>query len=142
MRRIVFILALLFFFFSCGKNRISGDNYEGIIVKGDFVPSEKEIAEFESGFKPYLESQDSFYFMVIEERQLIISNLGKYKRRYSGKMENGKRLLIVEAMLPECIGDKWTNENYHIADGGDCVIHIVYNLSTHQYSDFSDNGSG
>ena len=140
-----FLLCLLFAV-SCipgGKRRIYGSNYEGIILKGDFIPTEKDISAFETGLQGYLQNQDSFYFMVREEKELIISNLSKYKRKYSGKKEGEEKILIVEAILPECThGLKWDDDDFRLADGGDCIIHIRYNLITGKYSDFHDNGSG
>lgn len=131
---------------SCGKKRIYGNNFEGIILEGDFVPNEEDINSFESGFGKYIQSlpvKDSGYYLCggEEEINLILSNLSKYKRKYSGRKESGQKILIVDAILPECThGQDW--ENSEIKDGGDCVIHIRYNLSTRQYSGFQDNGSG
>jgi hypothetical protein len=140
-----FLFLIIFFNASCRKGRVSGNDYEGIIIKGDFEPSEQEIDSFESGFGKYLEKRegfDSIYYFEEGEIEHIISNLPKYKRKYSGMNINGKKVLVVEAILPECINGNRNWEDCQIGDGGSCVIHINFDLTTKKYSGFHDNGSG
>ena len=133
---------------SCDRGKITGKDYEGIILSsGDYKPSDSEVDSLKSGLKAFLGSSlnrsDPSTMCMSGDLDSIINNLKNYRRRYSGTIENGRKIMLIDAVLQECIhGDEWMEEGFKLLDGGDCEWHLRYDPATNTYSKFRINGSG
>lgn len=119
-----------------GPKMVSGAQYEGaIFADGAWMPDADMVAALETRLPLFLaQNQNKFN----PTKPPIVERLPQYKRQYWGEMENGKRVIEVNAMCRAL--DGWQTQRIFIADGGDCFFNVKYNLDAGTFFDLSVNG--
>ena len=115
---------------------IAGKPFDGVIfTDGDWTPTQEMIALLEWRLPEFLaQNQNKFN----TTKPPIVERLAQYKTQYWGENENGKRVIVVNAMcspLPD-----WQTRRIFVADGGDCYFTVKYDADTGTFFDLLVNG--
>jgi pimeloyl-ACP methyl ester carboxylesterase len=110
--------------------------FDGVIfTDGDWTPTQEMIALLEWRLPEYLaQNQNKFN----ATKPPIVERLAQYKTQYWGEIENGKRVIFVNAMC-RAFPD-WQTRRIFVADGGDCFFNVKYNADSGTFFDLLVNG--
>jgi hypothetical protein len=108
---------------------------EVIFKDGAFVPDEATMAQLRARLPEFLaRNQDMFN----KDRAPIVERLPGYKIQYRGEMENGKRMVDVNAMCTPL--ENWRTQWVMVLDGGDCFFQLKYDADAGTFSNLMVNG--
>jgi chorismate mutase len=133
---------------------VQGEGYEGVIVppasaaelanayvggqvQERWFPTEAEVAALEQNLPSYLQTLADASVEVSED---FVARLSEYKRQYSGFIQNGRRLILVNATCTDDLN--WRTEPVIVDDGGDCFFRVTYDPTTGAFEQFEVNGEG
>lgn len=108
---------------------------EVIFTDGAFVPDDATMAQLRARLPKFLEqNQDKFN----ADRAPIVERLPSYTVQYRGEIENGKRVIAVNAMCTPL--ENWQTRWIMVLDGGDCFFQVQYDADAGSFFDLSVNG--
>lgn len=108
---------------------------EVVFADGAFVPDDATMAQLRARLPKFLEqNQDKFN----ADRAPIVARLPGYTLQYRGELENGKRVISVNAMC--AAPENWQTRWVMVLDGGDCFFQVKYDLDAGTFFDLSVNG--
>jgi hypothetical protein len=96
-----------------------------------FVPTEAMVAEAEAALPAYVATAPRTTARIIDE-------LASFERQYLGFETNAGPVLVINALCDP--GFDTANSVAIVMDGGDCFWQAVYDLTTHEFTQFSVNG--
>jgi hypothetical protein len=113
-----------------------GDGFEGVIFgDGDWAPAPTTIAALEARLEDYIaEHQSSFS----ADKPPMAERVRGYKRQYWGEIEEGRRVVFVNAMCRA--PDVWKQNKVLVLDGGDCFFQVKYDPERGIFYDLQVNG--
>ena len=96
-----------------------------------FVPTEAMVAEAEAALPAYVANAPRATTRIIDE-------LASFERQYLGFETNDGPVLVINALCDPSFDT--ANSVVIVMDGGDCFWQAVYDLTTHEFTQFSVNG--
>jgi hypothetical protein len=112
------------------------------LVKGRFTPTSQQVSDAEHLLpvlkSNYLQSDSSVNYANLNYVQ---GHLPKYKRQYFGFYNKQRQPCLFINFLGYA-HSQWLNRLTYVDDGGNLFWRIRYNLTTHQFYSFSQNGWG
>jgi hypothetical protein len=109
--------------------------YVGGPVQELWFPTETEIAALEQNLPAYLQTASAVTRGVGED---FINRLPEYKRQYAGFIQDGRRLILVNASCAEDLD--WATQPLIVQDGGDCFFRVTYEPESGSFEHFEVNG--
>jgi hypothetical protein len=133
---------------------VQGDGYEGVIVppvsaaelvnayvggqvQELWFPTEAQIAALEQNLPSYLQTLAD---ASVEVSEGLVDRLPEYKRQYAGFIQNGRRLILVNATCADDLN--WQTQPVIVDDGGDCFFRVTYDPASGSFEHFEVNGVG
>ncbi len=115
-----------------------GKTFDRVIFSDDaFTPDESTIMLLEARVPSFLAQQQNKFSA---HKPPILERFDAYKFQYWGEMENGKRVIVVNAFCANF--DNWKTQRVFVLDGGDCFFNVKYDMETGTFFDLSVNGEG
>jgi hypothetical protein len=114
-------------------------NSEGICLDGFWAPNKKNIVEFKSSFKQYLNNNKVIVSKMGVDRNFILSNFSKYNFEYAGFFKD--RIQYMFCYMNLCSHHKPSDEFSWICDGGSGVLQVIYNVKEKTIFRIECNGS-
>lgn len=115
---------------------VSTPMYEHTILSdGAFTPDESTIAALEKELPNFLaQNQNKFS----AQQPPIVERLAQYKFQYWGEIQNGKRVIVVNAFCANF--ENWKTERVFVLDGGDCFFNLQYDVDSGTFLNLQVNG--
>lgn len=115
---------------------VSTPMYEHTILSdGAFTPDESTIAALEKELPNFLaQNQNKFS----AQQPPIVERLAQYKFQYWGEIQNGKRVIVVNAFCANF--RNWKTERVFVLDGGDCFFNLQYDVDSGTFLNLQVNG--
>lgn len=131
--------------------KVDGDGYEGVIFPAEkkmfgfgfksesqsWTPSESDVALAEQALPVYLQqlgTQDP-------RAQLILKQLGSYKRQYAGVVTGGQKEVFL-SLFCSVDGIDWRQSEVIVMDGGTCFFQVYFSVTGKTFSRFTVNSRG
>ncbi len=106
-----------------------------ILSDGAFTPDNATVAALEKELPNFLaQNQKQFH----AQKAPIAERLVQYKFQYWGEIENGKRVIFVNAFCANF--DDWKTRRVFVLDGGDCFFNLKYDIDSGTFFDLQVNG--
>ncbi|TAH53690.1 MAG: hypothetical protein EYC68_02790 [Chloroflexota bacterium] len=112
--------------------KISFDH--AILADGAFVPDEATIAALEMRLPDFLVQHQSQFNAA---QAPIVERLENYRLQYWGEIENGKRVIVVNALCRAF--ENWQTQRVLVLDGGDCFFNLKYDVDAGSFYDLAVN---
>ncbi len=121
---------------SAAPTQIINSRPNGVILKdGAWTPNAEMVTTLETRLPAYLAQQQTKF----SARQApIVERLAQYKFQYWGEMENGKRVITINAFCAAF--DDWKTQRVFVLDGGDCFFNLQYDVDSGTFFDLQVNG--
>jgi hypothetical protein len=128
-KTILILLSMLFFW--CG---LAFAQEKWFLVKGGlWVPSKEALTQIKAGLEAYVKSESI-------AQGAPITRVDKYYFQYRGEIENGNKVIFINAMCNSSPNWSMTDELIFVLDGGRCYFNLEYDPKKNFFYKLMING--